>query len=103
MPCWQVLHYERECRILLQAENGPCPLLAIANVLLLSGRISLSNRAISTGIVTVDEVVTLIATKLLEIQPPVTTSFPRTLRASEPTLRLSLSLLHTEPSPSLAE
>ena len=74
----QVMHYERECRILLQAENGPCPLLAIANVLLLRGSVSLTGQAISTGMVTVDEVITLIATKLLDTKPPVSISVLRT-------------------------
>lgn len=35
----------RRIPIVLQAANGPCPLLAIANVLLLRGAISLSTNA----------------------------------------------------------
>jgi len=66
----KVIHHERECRILLQSENGPCPLLAIANILLLSGKLSLSSRAISTGRCDFDEVVTALATKLLDCKAP---------------------------------
>ena len=47
----QVLHYQRDAYILLQSENGPCPLLAIANILLLSGKLSLSPRAMGSGVV----------------------------------------------------
>lgn len=35
----------RRLPIVLQAENGPCPLLAIANVLLLRGAITLNINA----------------------------------------------------------
>jgi len=62
----KILHYERECRILLQAENGPCPLLAIMNILLLNGKLSLSAQAISTGFAAVEDVVNSLATMLLE-------------------------------------
>jgi len=65
-----VTFYERECRILCQSENGPCPLLAIMNLLLLRGKLSLSASAISTGAATVEEVVTSLATMLLDVAAP---------------------------------
>ena len=47
--------------ILLQNKNGPCPLLAAANVLLLRGAITLPGRCISAGQVSIDDVINMLA------------------------------------------
>eukprot|EP00240_Pyramimonas_obovata_P013569 CAMPEP_0118943480 /NCGR_PEP_ID=MMETSP1169-20130426/38402_1 /TAXON_ID=36882 /ORGANISM="Pyramimonas obovata, Strain CCMP722" /LENGTH=260 /DNA_ID=CAMNT_0006888745 /DNA_START=87 /DNA_END=866 /DNA_ORIENTATION=+ len=49
--------------IVLQNENGPCPLLAVANILLLRGAISLRS---GTSDVSHTELLTLVTNKLLE-------------------------------------
>jgi hypothetical protein len=54
-----------EVRILCQNENGPCPLLAICNVLILRGKMRLPS---NTSIVTFDDLVHLIADELLSRQ-----------------------------------
>ena len=53
--------------ILLQGSNGPCPLLAICNILLLRGHIFIHEDMPS---VTFSHVVTLVATRILESNPP---------------------------------
>ena len=50
---------------MLQNENGPCPLLAAANCLLLKGSISLPSNIIGTGVVTIDQLVNVLAEKIL--------------------------------------
>jgi len=47
--------------ILLQNENGPCPLLAAANVLLLRGSIRLPDQCIHVGTATLDNVCNVLA------------------------------------------
>ena len=47
--------------ILLQNKNGPCPLLAAANALLLRGTITLPGRCISAGEISIDDVINLLA------------------------------------------
>eukprot|EP00561_Arcocellulus_cornucervis_P002333 CAMPEP_0185808692 /NCGR_PEP_ID=MMETSP1322-20130828/5761_1 /TAXON_ID=265543 /ORGANISM="Minutocellus polymorphus, Strain RCC2270" /LENGTH=604 /DNA_ID=CAMNT_0028504923 /DNA_START=263 /DNA_END=2077 /DNA_ORIENTATION=+ len=47
--------------ILLQNKNGPCPLLAAANALLLRGAITLPGRCISAGQVSIDDVINILA------------------------------------------
>ena len=53
------------CHILLQNENGPCPLLAAANCLLLKGSIELPSNIIGSGVVTIDQLVNVLAEKVL--------------------------------------
>ena len=48
-------------RILLQNENGPCPLLAAANALLLRGRIRLDPKCVRNGVVSAEEVINVLA------------------------------------------
>lgn len=48
-------------RILLQNINGPCPLLAAANALLLKGVISLSGECVRSGVASTDDVVNMLA------------------------------------------
>jgi hypothetical protein len=53
--------------ILLQGANGPCPLLAISNILLLRGQISIHEDMAS---VSFSHLVDLVANRLLESNPP---------------------------------
>jgi len=50
---------------LLQNENGPCPLLAAANVLLLKDSITLPSNCIGAGVVTIDQLVNVLGEKIL--------------------------------------
>jgi len=61
----EIKFQERPCHILLQNENGPCPLLAAANVLLLKDSIKLPSNCIGAGVVTIDELVNVLAEKIL--------------------------------------
>merc|ERR1712086_737721 len=56
--------------ILMQAVNGPCPLLAVANILLLAGRLELPPTARQHGVVTFEDLVNALASKLLELPTP---------------------------------
>jgi len=55
-----------ERSILLQNENGPCPLLALCNVLLLRNAISLPKRAFAMGHVTFEDLVEILSNKALD-------------------------------------
>ena len=48
-------------RILLQNENGPCPLLAAANALLLRGEANLDPACLRSGVASADDVVNVLA------------------------------------------
>ena len=48
-------------RILLQNENGPCPLLAAANALLLRGEATLDPACLRSGVASADDVVNVLA------------------------------------------
>ncbi|KAL3809161.1 hypothetical protein ACHAXA_004660 [Cyclostephanos tholiformis] len=48
-------------KILLQNENGPCPLLAAANALLLRGRMHLNPACIRNGVASAEEVINILA------------------------------------------
>jgi hypothetical protein len=50
---------------LLQNENGPCPLLAAANCLLLKGSISLPSNCVGAGVVTIEDLVNVLGVKIL--------------------------------------
>lgn len=52
-------------KILLQNINGPCPLLAAANALLLRGVITLSSECIRNGVASTDDVVNMLANRAL--------------------------------------
>ena len=52
-------------QILLQNENGPCPLLAAGNCLLLKKSITLPSNCIKAGVVTIDELTNVLAEKIL--------------------------------------
>lgn len=51
----------RSVHILLQNENGPCPLLAAANCLLLRDLIHLSPLSIDHGFITLDDLINILA------------------------------------------
>lgn len=52
-------------KILLQNENGPCPLLAVANILLLRGSIDLPASCIHNNVATTSDVITMLANRAL--------------------------------------
>ena len=52
-------------KILLQNINGPCPLLAAANALLLRGVITLSSECVRNGVASTDDVVNMLANRAL--------------------------------------
>jgi hypothetical protein len=51
--------------ILLQNENGPCPLLAAGNSLLLKKSITLPSHSIGAGVVTIEELTSVLAENIL--------------------------------------
>ena len=54
-------HQTRRVHILLQNENGPCPLLAAANCLLLRNAIQLSPLSKDHGFLTLDDLINMLA------------------------------------------
>lgn len=56
-----IKYKSRECQILLQNENGPCPLLAVCNCLLLRDDIRLPAVAIRNNVASIDDVVNTLA------------------------------------------
>eukprot|EP00536_Pseudo-nitzschia_multiseries_P012548 jgi/Psemu1/244652/estExt_Genewise1.C_4850031 len=60
------MQYQNEPHhILLQNENGPCPLLAAANCLLLKKSIVLPSNCIGAGVVTIEELTNILVDKIL--------------------------------------
>jgi len=53
-------------KILLQNENGPCPLIACANVLLLRGVLQLPATCIRNDVVSIDDLVNILAERALK-------------------------------------
>lgn len=58
--------FGRDVSIILQNENGPCPLLAIANALLLRNQISLPARCASVGNVHIQQLLSIVAEHMLD-------------------------------------
>lgn len=58
---YQVKTIGNNTKILLQDVNGPCPLIAAANVLLLRGVVSLSAECVRSGVASTDDVVNMLA------------------------------------------
>lgn len=56
----------KPCSILLQNENGPCPLLAIANILLLRQNMSINP---DLGHITFEDLITRVSNVLLDLEP----------------------------------
>mmetsp|Transcript_15319 Transcript_15319/g.35213 ORF Transcript_15319/g.35213 Transcript_15319/m.35213 type:complete len:522 (+) Transcript_15319:125-1690(+) len=63
-----VQYKNADCKILLQNENGPCPLLAAANALLLKGAILLPPECTRNGVATIDDVVNILAEHALGVK-----------------------------------
>jgi hypothetical protein len=59
----RVTFFHRNVMILCQNKNGPCPLIAITNILLLKGRLTLST---DLSYISLDEVIHLVAEIILE-------------------------------------
>ena len=57
----QILFFDSRINIILQNLNGPCPLLAIVNVLLLRQIVELPSSCANKRVITLDELVTLLA------------------------------------------
>lgn len=51
----------RDVHILLQNENGPCPLLAASNCLLLKGLVTLPDRAIRNSVTSLEDITNMLA------------------------------------------
>ena len=62
-PCKRISYMGREVPVLMQNENGPCPLLALANVLCLRGAITIHEDVAN---ITFEELTSLIAEYMLE-------------------------------------
>jgi len=63
----KTVKYQNSSRkILLQNENGPCPLLACANALLLRGVITLPSACVRNGVASIDDVVNVLADRALK-------------------------------------
>jgi hypothetical protein len=58
-----ITFFGRTCVIICQNENGPCPLLAIANILLLQNRITVDP---DRGILSLAELIQIVANAILE-------------------------------------
>lgn len=63
----RIEHMQKQVNIMLQNENGPCPLIAIANILSLRGAIQLEPS--NSSAITVDQVVKIITNFLREKYP----------------------------------
>jgi ubiquitin carboxyl-terminal hydrolase MINDY-1/2 len=55
------LHQNRDVPILLQNENGPCPLLAASNCLLLRGSVTLPAHAIRNNVTSLEDITNMLA------------------------------------------
>ncbi|XP_034230923.1 ubiquitin carboxyl-terminal hydrolase MINDY-1-like isoform X2 [Thrips palmi] len=61
-----IMWHEHKTPIITQNQNGPCPLIAIANILLLRGKMKLSANASS---ITSEELLTHVANNIVESRP----------------------------------
>lgn len=59
----QVTFFQRQVMILCQNQNGPCPLIAITNILLLKGRLVIST---DLSYISLEEIVQLVAEVIFE-------------------------------------
>ena len=56
----QIRFHESTCNILLQNENGPCPLLAAANALILRGAISLPSHCVQNSVASLEDLTNML-------------------------------------------
>lgn len=56
-------------KILLQNENGPCPLIAATNALLLRGVLALPASCVRNGVASTDDIVNILAERVLKESP----------------------------------
>jgi len=62
----RILHNQARCGIVTQSRNGPCPLLAIVNVLLLRGKLSLPEEC---KVISAEELLNYLADLLISLGP----------------------------------
>lgn len=77
----------RNVSILLQNENGPCPLLAASNCLLLRGSVTLPAHARRNGVTSLEDITNMLANHAIQLQT--TTNTSTTSEADEPSLVVS--------------
>lgn len=66
VACSPITH--RPCRMLVQSHNGPCALIAIANVLLLNGTLRLTSANVSSGeCIEADELLVVLGSTLVGV------------------------------------
>ena len=58
--------FGRDVSVILQNANGPCPLLAIANALLLRNQINLPARCLSVGNIHIQQLLSIVAEHMLD-------------------------------------
>lgn len=58
----------RDVHILLQNENGPCPLLAASNCLLLEGLVTLPDRAVRNSVTSLEDITNMLANYAMQRQ-----------------------------------
>lgn len=63
-PLKDIVFLNRKCRIVLQNENGPCPLLALANVMSLQNRLELTS--LPGDFISIEELLQLLAEVFLD-------------------------------------
>lgn len=63
----KVKYLKIDRHILLQNENGPCPLLAAANALLLQGTIKLPPESVRNGVASLEDICNVLAERALEM------------------------------------
>ncbi|KAF4036849.1 MINDY deubiquitinase [Phytophthora infestans] len=80
-------------RYVCQNANGPCPLLAIANVLLLRGQLSLEGIAEPPGFVSSQDLMQLVHRRLLDTNPPLSNASELQRLTQEETLKDVTELL----------
>ncbi|XP_052129481.1 ubiquitin carboxyl-terminal hydrolase MINDY-1 [Frankliniella occidentalis] len=61
-----IMWHDHKTPIITQNQNGPCPLIAIANILLLRGKMKLSSNA---STITAEELLTHVANNIVESRP----------------------------------
>ncbi|KAF4315863.1 hypothetical protein BBO99_00009084, partial [Phytophthora kernoviae] len=76
-----------------QNANGPCPLLAIANVLLLRGQLSLQGLVQSPGFVSAHDLMQAVHKRLLDTNPPLLNASELERLTQEKTLKDVVELL----------